>query len=308
MSPVLASIAWDPGFRGILTVAVGVLVLCGSVYLIIGTNIGTRLGFLHTLAGLFGWLFLMGIIWTIYGIGYKGPAPSWHVLEVNVGNIAEADTEVARTLPEPSDLPDPVELRDSSEELTQAFPPDKKDPTLGDLVTADPALADENAAETGDWYLLPTSDKAVGETSAVVAEELGPDGRNMFAETTDYTIVETFTTGGKPKREDTSMWGRVKWKVGNALRLKNPPAYAVVQLQATVAQPTRAGQAPPTAVADPDAPVISVVLERDLGALRLPSFGFTVFSGIVFGLLCWQLHTRDKLVERNRAAVAAGAS
>jgi hypothetical protein len=305
VSHVLASIAWDPGFRGLLTVVVAVLVLCGSVYLILGTNMGTRLGFMVALTGLFGWLFLMGIVWTIYGIGYKGPAPSWKVLEVNVGDVAEADTEVARSLPEPDDLPDPVEVRDNSEALLKAFPTDKRDPTLGDLVTVDTALADEIKQQTGKWYLLPTSDKAVGETSAVVAEDLGPEGRNLFAETTDYTILEVYTTGGKPKRTDTSMTGRVKWKLGNALRLKNPPAYAVVQLQATVAQPTRPGQAPPTPVADPDAPVISVVLERDLGALRLPSFGFTVFSGIVFGLLCWLLHNRDREVARNRAAAGA---
>ena len=305
MSHVVASIAWDPGFRGLLTVVVAVLVLCGSVYLLLGTNMGTRLGFMVALTGLFGWLFLMGIVWTIYGIGYKGPAPSWKVLEVNVGDIREADTEVAQSLPEPSELPDPEEVRDASDALLKAFPVDKRAPTLGDLVTVDQELADELKAQTGEWYLLPTSDKAVGETSAVVAEDLGPEGRNLFAETTDYTILEVYTTGGKPKRTDTSMWGRVKWKVGNAVRLKNPPAYAVVQLQATVPQPTRPGQAPPTPVADPDAPVISVILERDLGALRLPSFGFTIFSGILFGVLCWMLHNRDREVARNRAAAGA---
>ena len=87
--------------------------------------------------------------------------------------------------------------------------------------------------------------------------------------------------------------------------MKNPPAYAVVQLQATVPQPTRPGQAPPTPVADPDAPVISVILERDLGALRLPSCGFTIFSGILFGVLCWMLHNRDREVARHRAAAGA---
>ena len=308
MTNLLASIAWDPGFRGILVVAVAILVLPGSIYLLLGTNLGTRLGFLVALTGLFGWLFLMGIMWTTYGIGYKGPAPSWKVLEVNSGDVTQADTPVARTLPEPDQLPDPVKTRDGNAELLKAFPKDKKDPTLGDLVTVDQQLADKIKQQTGKWYLLPTSDKAVGETGAVVASELGPTGRNLFASTSDYVVIETFTTGGKPKRTDTSMTGRVKWKLSNLLRVKNPPAYAVVQLQATIPQPTRPGQAPPTAVADPEAPVISVVLERDLGALRLPSFGFTVFSGTMFTILAWMLHNRDKTVARNRSAVAAGAS
>ena len=52
-------------------------VLMGSVYLVIATNLGARLGFLVALTGLFGWLALMGGIWWIYGIGYKGAAPEW---------------------------------------------------------------------------------------------------------------------------------------------------------------------------------------------------------------------------------------
>ena len=54
--------------------------LCGSIYLILATNLGARLGFLVTLAGLTGWLLLMGIIWMIYGIGLKGPEPSWEAV------------------------------------------------------------------------------------------------------------------------------------------------------------------------------------------------------------------------------------
>ena len=29
------------------------------------------------LAALFGWLMLMGVTWWIYGIGLKGPDPTW---------------------------------------------------------------------------------------------------------------------------------------------------------------------------------------------------------------------------------------
>ena len=42
----LAGIAWDPQIRGFLATAVGVVVLMGSVYLLVGTNLGSRLGFL----------------------------------------------------------------------------------------------------------------------------------------------------------------------------------------------------------------------------------------------------------------------
>jgi hypothetical protein len=61
-------------------------------------------------------------------------------------------------------------------------------------------------------------------------------------------------------------------------------------------------------VVDEDAPVYTVVLERDRGALRLPSISFTIFSSIIFAILVNMLHRRDKLAAEQRSAiVAAGA-
>ena len=82
-------ITWDPGLRGILVVAVGVAVLCGSVYLLLATNLGSRLGFLVAIAGLSGWMAMMGFVWALYGIGYIGDAPTWHVEEVVVSDELE---------------------------------------------------------------------------------------------------------------------------------------------------------------------------------------------------------------------------
>jgi hypothetical protein len=307
MSHVLAAISWNPGFRGILDVGVGVTVLCGSVFLLLATNTGARLGFLIALTGLFGWMTIMGIVWSMYGIGYKGPAPTWKVKEVNYGDIRQAGVTIARTLPEPDALPDPKQLRDASPALQQAFPAGGRTPTLGDLITTDPKLVDELKKKTGRWRLIPVSDKATGETQAVVATELGPEKRNLFALPTDYVIIETFTTGGKPQRTDASVVSRITHRLRTATMLKNPPAYAVVQLQKAIPQETKPGAAPPIPVADPSQPVISVIMERDLGALRLPSIGVTVFSATVFGLCANALHRRDQAVTKARTAVA-GAS
>lgn len=307
MSHLLSAISWDPGFRGVLVVLVGVIVLCGSVFLLLATNTGVRLGFLLALTGLFGWMTIMGITWSMYGIGYKGPTPTWKVLDVNEGNIADTPVSVAKTLPEPNQLPNPVQEVASSKALQKEFPPGGKVPTLGDLVTTDTKLADKIKQQTGKWLLLPSSDKANGETAAAVATELGPDKRNMFALPTDYVISNTFTTGGKPGRTDASEVGRVFHKIKTALTFKNPPAYAVVQLQKALVLVAKPGQAPPVPTADPKAEVISVVLERDLGALRLPSVGFTVVCATMFGICASALHRRDKAVMRARAAVA-GAS
>ena len=46
----ILAIAWEPEIRGLLTVIIAVTVLCGSIYLIMATNMGARLAFLVTLA------------------------------------------------------------------------------------------------------------------------------------------------------------------------------------------------------------------------------------------------------------------
>jgi hypothetical protein len=83
LASVLA-ISWNPEIRGLSTVVIASVVLMGSVYLLLGTNLGARLGFLVSFAGLFGWMFLMGIIWWAYGIGLKGPDASWKPKEIIV--------------------------------------------------------------------------------------------------------------------------------------------------------------------------------------------------------------------------------
>ena len=104
------TISWDPTIRGYLVVATGVAVLCGSVYLLLATNTGIRLGFLIAAAGLAGWMTIMGLVWWLYGIGWVGEEASWHVREVVVSEEPEdtsgAATEDARDLSDWEDLPE----------------------------------------------------------------------------------------------------------------------------------------------------------------------------------------------------------
>ena len=86
---LVAALQWDPHIRGALIVLTAFLILPGSVYLLLATNMGARLGFLLAVTGLTGWLFLMGIIWTVYGIGLKGRAPEWVTKELVTGRTGE---------------------------------------------------------------------------------------------------------------------------------------------------------------------------------------------------------------------------
>lgn len=82
MMQMVAGIGWEPEIRGLLTVVLAWAILGGAVWLLLVTNTGTRLGSLIALAGFWGWMFVMGIFWWIYGIGWVGSLPSWEVQDV----------------------------------------------------------------------------------------------------------------------------------------------------------------------------------------------------------------------------------
>ena len=65
MLSFLLSVSWQPELRGISVVIIGTVVLMGSTYLLLGTNLGARLGFMVAMAGLSGWMMSMGIIWAL---------------------------------------------------------------------------------------------------------------------------------------------------------------------------------------------------------------------------------------------------
>ncbi len=139
LSLILSAIAFDPTIRGILICVVAVVLFPGSIYLILSTNSGFRLGFLLAGAALFGWMFIMGIIWWIYGIGLVGRAPAWMPVEINFTRDDAVATQVVESLPAPEELPDPADVMAEYPLLTAAskategadFAPD----TLSQVVT-----------------------------------------------------------------------------------------------------------------------------------------------------------------------------
>jgi hypothetical protein len=101
-SAVLAGLDWDVTIRGIAVVATGFVVLMGSVWLLLATNTGTRVGTLIAGAGFFGWMTIMASIWWLFGgggvIGWQGTPPSWRVLDINYSQLDESPVEEARSL------------------------------------------------------------------------------------------------------------------------------------------------------------------------------------------------------------------
>jgi hypothetical protein len=80
---MIGAIAFDPTIRGILVVLVGAVVLIGSIFMLLASNSGVRVGFLITASALFGWMFLMSSIWVVYGIGLRGRDPAWMATDIN---------------------------------------------------------------------------------------------------------------------------------------------------------------------------------------------------------------------------------
>ncbi len=83
--PTKANI-WNPTIIGILTVVSAVGLFCGSVYLLLGTNLGARLGFLVAAAGLTGFMVLLTTLWWTSGSSGIDPphghSPQWTVVDV----------------------------------------------------------------------------------------------------------------------------------------------------------------------------------------------------------------------------------
>lgn len=120
---LLAALQWDPTIRGAVIVLTAVLILCGSVYLLLATNSGARLGFLLAVAGLSGWMFLMSGIWMVFGIGLKGRPNAWVTQEIITGPVEQSTIERMIEFPEEWAELEGGQLADAQAAADQALAP-----------------------------------------------------------------------------------------------------------------------------------------------------------------------------------------
>ena len=274
---LLAALSWDPQIRGALIVLTAILILPGSVYLLLATNTGAKLGFLLAAAGLSGWMATMGWIWVVYGIGLKGDPPTWKPQEIVVGNPAENGTTTE----------------------TKSFPKGWTELKTGDAILGDATAASDKA-------LVPADAAAEG-----AAEE--PPVAPVFDDGLHYVHVGGYAKGGENYwipgggLKSESIKGNFGTNPLNKIyqRLKrgpfHAPHYAVIQVQ-----PVK----DPKAVkleADPTKPVYSVVMVRDQGFLRQPSLKIAISMSIIFAILANSLHRRDKEIMAARRTAPATA-
>lgn len=301
-----AGLAWNPGIRGILIVAVGVAVLMGAVFILLGTNVGARLGMLLSLAGLFGWMVILTFIWWLSppAIGPRGQNASWKPVEVFVTGSEQPGNATAQSLPQPQTLPSPEQILADNPELAEEYP---NGFILADLAANNPEILEQYVTTDtlNGWRVVPSSE--AGEAQAAADVVLVDTG--IFAGPTEYKKLNVYSIGGKQTREeacpDDGALCRAWYRVRKSFQITHPTHYAVVQVQPVIAQTPVPGEAPPLPVVDTSQPVVNILMVRDLGTVRLIPFLYFVISLALFVLFAWILHSRDKTLLKNKAAAEA---
>ena len=267
---VLGIVSWDPVLTGYLAVIIGVLVLCGSVYLLLATNLGVRLGFLVAWTGLWGWMLLMSIVWWVFGIGWIGSQPGWNVIQVAT---------------DPAVVP--------VEEVQQL-----SGRGVDGLPSGWTEVDEADARSAADSHVV-CADADPRRLLAV--------NSCLFTAATDYFTHRVVVTGGERYRP-LGVPDNVITQYFFPSRGR--PNYAVVQIQpyAPVADidpnllDDEGALILPVAEIDNDADVYSVVMVRDHGSVRLRPALLTIFSALLFGLGCYHLHRRDQAIWAVREA------
>jgi hypothetical protein len=243
LAHAFGALTYDPQIKGGLIVLIAVVILPGSVYMVLGTDLGARLGFLVAAAGLMGWMAVMGLVWTVYGIGLKGDPAVWKGQGLRQGQVAGS----------------------------------KSGPLAG---------------FPNGWKALKLDNPEAADAQAVADEELAPapgsGKKGPYASSGDYVTVGAYERGGEKY----------------LFTLKHRPHWLLLQVQRAIKQPAPPGQPPPKPQADPTQPVTSVLLIRDLGSLRVPASRVMLGSLLLFGLLVYSLHRRDRIAMAARQATA----
>ena len=266
---LLAAVTWDPQIRGALILITSILILCGSVYLLLATNVGAKIGFVLAMAGLTGWMFVMAVVWAFYGIGLRGSDPHWKVEEVVTGDVKASTVDA----------------------VDERFPRGWQSLPPGDKIRADTQAA-------ADAVLAPgaTAEGGGGHGGGGGGEEqrfVSP-----FKSTEDYVVESAYRKGG-----DNELF-----TIGaHKFYFRHSPHHAVVLVRPTLPAEGGPGGAPATPAPDRAQPATAVIMVRDLGSVRLPPIILAIWSLVIFGVCCYWLHIRDKQIWAEREGGAAPA-
>ena len=272
LSAVLAILKWDPTIRGILFPGIMFLILCGSTYVILSTNVGNRLGFLLANAAFWGWMALMCVIWMMYGIGLKGKDPSWKGIEA-ITDPSSAQIEKVALLPAKPDM----------------------DIKGWRVVKAGSTTAGDSSAALGAFLKKPVANGGAALFPATGAER--------------YKAIATYETGGdqrlkiRPRKIKGEKWyDPTSYRMMGLLHSKHY-IVEIIQTYKTndVGEPVKDDKG--AFVVDTAAKPIYVVGYRDAGTKRQPPFFIFMCSMVLFVISVLSLHKRDKQLMAHMASL-----
>jgi hypothetical protein len=269
---------WYPTILGVLVVVAGVALFVGTPYLLLATNLGARLGFLVVVASLSGLLVLLSLLWLTNPSPVntlKGRLPAW----VAVEKLANGDTARSNI----------NAIRDINQSGRTA--------SDTDATNLKPAV---------DFNLIVNKNEQTGEILS------GANGKYaVYTAATDYLVTKNQVTGGGGLFSQVNVEFGGGWPWVHVSLHK--PLYAAVTVCKVADEyaPDQVpfGAKPPTPQCSTTEPKQVLVLERNLGSLRVPPFvGFLAFS-LLFGLSLLALHWRERdLQEAEKKAAAVPAT
>lgn len=289
MLNVLAILKWDPTIRGILFPAIQFLVLVGSCYVILGTNIGNRLGFLVSSAAFWGWLAVMSIVWMIYGIGPAGNAPSWKYQE-EVFNPKYAQFDKVAQIPNGA----------TTKKVGDWLILPEGNPMRGEAQSA----IDSHLKDKAKEYVATAGYTTGGEQRIKVWPKLKKPNALFGTEKQKYQWYDPRDYAAR------GLLHGARYYVGQSQEiLKKQKVVDGVKQYADDGKPVMTAVLKDgKSVVNPKGKVVTHVLIRDLGTRRLRSFRVFLFSTILTLISVIALHYRDKRVMAAMGAVKAKAA
>lgn len=269
------TITWDPFIRGVLITLLFVVLLPGSVYLVLSTDVGARLGFLLIAAGMTGMLSVIALLWMpLASSADIGRPNSWKPLEVITGNYASQVTvKSAASLPinnlAAGTKPPVTALKGKH----WYWPLQSCNDNSWHKI--DPTLISDPESE---------SDVVLANTLGV---KYGPNLSSPFSATTDYVYIDGYRKG---------------FNSGCAFAINRHKVYIpfargpdIVVLRVLPALPSLTLSAsPPVVQPDTSKPYTYVIMERNLGSVRQPQALMAISMMLCFLVICYLLHVRER--------------
>lgn len=174
-----AKTLWDPTILGLLVFVSALGLFCGSVYLLLATNLGARLGFLVAGACLSGFMVLLSLMWITTATPLNSPR----------GRIAQWTVKEVISIPSESKIGAVQGFFDWTDTIPDEDLANLRPSMDGALVTAQPAV-NEKAPEQPFALFQSATGYLTGSDYAMTAKEIGGEDKLLVFHEPRYAVVQ----------------------------------------------------------------------------------------------------------------------